>query len=225
MPSLFAVALKLFQRGILTVDTIIWLASSLPTNFFGGLGALGGVAMQTTAVMAGGAASLGNAFEGTATGFVGNASKSIAQGINHLKPGVVATDIAHVLSDGSRIAADHAASITSLVKNGKTTVIENTSHLISNEHAISPEHLVPDITKKVVHTVVDNTSAVTNTAIGATKAAVAENTAKLAHVLDGVDPLHLHIMSTGSDLSKSKDAQSQVRVILLCMPSCHEYSD
>ena len=64
----------------------------------------------------------------------------------------------------------------------------------------------------------DNTDAVTGTAIGATKAAVAENTAKLAHVMDSVNPLHLHIMSTGSE---SKDAQAQVCVILLYMPSCH----
>ena len=64
----------------------------------------------------------------------------------------------------------------------------------------------------------DNTSAVTDTATGATKAAVTENTAKLAHVLDSVNPLHLHVMSTGSE---SKDAQAQVCVILLCIPSCH----
>lgn len=225
MPSLFAVALKLCQRGVLTVDTIIWLASSLPTDFLGGLGALGGVAMRTTAVMAGGAASLGNALGGTATGFVGDASKTIAQGINHLKPGVVAADITHVLSDGPRIAADHTTSIASLVKNGKTTVMEKTSHLISNEHVISSGHLVPDIAKKAAHTVVDNTSAVTNTAIGATKAAVTENTTKVAHVLDSVNPLHLHIISTGSDSSKFKDAQVQVRVILLSIQSCHGYPE
>ena len=61
-------------------------------------------------------------------------------------------------------------------------------------------------------------SAVTGTAIGATKVAVTENTAKLTHVLDSVNPLHLHSMSTGSEY---KDSQAQVRVILLCMPSCH----
>ncbi|KAF8501721.1 hypothetical protein F5888DRAFT_1674750 [Russula emetica] len=162
--------------------------------------------MQTTAAMAGVAASSGNALVGTATGFVGNASKTVAQGINHLKPGVVATDITQVLSDGSRIAVDHTTSITSLVKNGETAVIENISHLSSSEHAISPGHLVPDIAKNAVHTVVDNISAVTDTAIGTTKAAVTENTAKLAHVLDSVNPMHLHIMSTGSE---SKDAQAQ----------------
>jgi len=218
LPFLFAIAVKLCQRGILTVDTIIWLASSLPTNFLGGLGVLGGAAMQTTAAMAGVAASSSNALVGTATGFVGNASKTVAQGIIHLKPGVVATDITHVLSDGSRIAADHATSITSLVKNGETALIEDISHLSSSEHAISPRHLVPDIAKNVVHPVVDNISAIT--AIGATKAAVTENATKLAHALDSVDPLHLHIMSTVSE-SKEASAQSQVCVILLYMPSYH----
>ncbi|KAI0279750.1 hypothetical protein BGY98DRAFT_403876 [Russula aff. rugulosa BPL654] len=205
LPSLFAIAVKLFQRRILTVETIIWLASSLPTNFLGGLGALGGVAMQTTAAMAGGAASLNNALEAT-TGFVGNAATTVAQGISHLKPGVVVTDITHVLSDGSRIVTDHATSITSLVKNGETAVIENVSHLIPSEPAISSGHLVPDIAKNAVHTIVDNTSAVTEAVTGATKAAVTENTAKLVHVLDSINPLHPHITSTGST---SKDAQAQ----------------
>jgi methionine aminopeptidase len=214
LPSLFAIAVNLCQRGILTADTIIWLASSLPTNFLGGLGAVGGVAMQTTAAMVGVAASSGNALVGTATGFVGNASKTVAQGINHLKPGVVATDITHVISDGSRIAADHATSITSLVKNGETAVIENVSHLISSDRAISPGHLVPDIAKNAVHTVVDNTSAITDSAVGATKAAVTENATKLAHVLDSANPLHLHIMP-----SESQDAR--VCVIISCIQSCH----
>lgn len=173
--------------------------------------------MQTTAAMAGGAASLNNALEAT-TGFVGNAATSVAQGISHLKPGVVVTDITHVLSDGSRIVTDHATSITSLVKNGETAVIENVSHLIPSEPAISSGHLVPDIAKTAVHTIVDNTSAVTEAVTGATKAAVTENTAKLVHVLDSINPLHPHIISTGST---SKDAQAQVCVILLCMSSCH----
>jgi hypothetical protein len=170
--------------------------------------------MQTTAAMAGGAASLNNALEAT-TGFVGNAATTVAQGISHLKPGVVVTDITHVLSDGSRIVTDHATSITSLVKNGETAVIENVLHLIPSEPAISSGHLVPDI---AVHTIVDDTSAVTEAVTGATKAAVTENTAKLVHVLDSINPLHPHIISTGST---SKDAQAQVCVILLCMSSCH----
>jgi hypothetical protein len=168
--------------------------------------------MQTTAAMAGVAASSGNALVGTATGFVGNASKTVAQGINHLKPGVVATDITHVLSDGSRIAVDHTTSITSLVKNGETAVIESISHLSSSEHAISPGHLIPDIAKNVVHTVVDNTSALTD--VGATKAAVTENATKLAHALDSANPLHLHIMPSGSQ-------DARVCVVMSCIPSCH----
>ena len=84
--------------------------------------------------------------------------------------------------------------------------------VVSGEHAISPGKLVPDIAKNAVHTVVDDTSAVTGTVIGVTKAAVTENTAKLAHVLDSVNPLPLHIMSTGSKDSRS---QAQVCAILL----------
>lgn len=170
--------------------------------------------MQTTATMAGVAASSGSALVGTATGFVDNASKTVAQGINHLKPGVVATDITHVVSDASRIAADHAASITSLVKNGETTVIENVSHLISSEHAISSGHLIPDIAKNAVHTVVDNTSAITESVVGATKVVVADNATKFAHALDSANPLHLHLMPTGSQ-------DVRVRVIMSCIPSCH----
>jgi hypothetical protein len=190
-------AVKLLQRRILTVETIIWLASSLPTNFLGELGALGGVAMQTTTTIVGGAASLNNALIGTATGFVENSSKTVAQGIGHLKPDVVATDITHVLSDGSRIVADHTTSITHLVKNGETAVIDNISHLISSEPATSPGHLVPDIAKnaQIVHTVVENTSVITGSAVGATKAAVTENATKLAQALDSANPLHLHVGS------------------------------
>lgn len=210
LPSLFAIAVKLCQRGILTFDTIIWLASSLPTNFLDGLGNLGGVAIQTTAAMVGVAASSGNALVGTATGFVGNASKTLVQDINHLKSGVVATDITHVLSDGSRIAANHATSITSLVENSESAVIENVSHLISGEHAISAGHLVPDIAKNAVHTVVDNTSAITDSAVGATKAAVTENATKLAHALDSINPLHLHIIPSESQDARARENISQV---------------
>jgi hypothetical protein len=170
--------------------------------------------MQTTAVMVGVAAGSGNALVGTGTSFVGKASETVAQDFNRLKPDVVATDITHVLSDGSRIAADHATSITSLVKNGETVVTENISHLISNEHAISPGHLVPDIAKNAIHTVVDNTSATTDSTIGATKAAVTENATKLAQALDSANTLHLPIMPSGSQ-------DARVCVIMSCMLSCH----
>ena len=214
LPSLFAIAVKLFQRQILTLDTVIWLASSLPTNFLGELGALGGVAVQATAAMAGGAATLGNALVGTTTDFVGNASKAVAGGIDHLKPGAIAMDITHVLSDGSRIVADNATSVTSLMKNGEIAVMDNMSHLISSEHAISPGHLVPDIAKNAAHTVVDNTRAITDSTVGATKVAVTENATKLAHALDSANPLHLYIMPSGSQ-------DARVCVITSCIPSCH----
>ncbi|KAH9986253.1 hypothetical protein BJV77DRAFT_1029951 [Russula vinacea] len=155
--------------------------------------------MQTTTTVVGGAASVGNALVGTTSGIVGNASKVAAQGINHLKPDVVATDITHVLSGGTKIAADQATSITtagvhgvaviadgttqtvvgglSLVKNSPTAVKENISHLVTGEHAITPAHLVPDIAKDAIHTVVGDTSIITGTPVGAsTKAAVTGET-------------------------------------------------
>lgn len=224
-------AFKLYQQGNLTINTIIWLSSSLPANFLGGFGALGGVAMQTTTTVVGGAASVGNALAGTTSGIVGNASKVAAQGINHLKPDVVATDITHVLSGGTKIAADQATSITtagvhgvavladgttqtvvgglSLVKNSPTAVKENISHLVTGEHAITPAHLVPDIAKDAIHTVVDDTSIIAGTPVGvSTKAAVTENVTNLSNVLVNVNPLHVSIMPKGPQ-------DSQVRVILL----------
>jgi hypothetical protein len=196
----FAIAFQLYQRGILTVDAVIWLASSLPANFLGGLGTLGGVAIQTTAAMVGGATSAGNAVVGTATGIVGNASKTVAQGINHLNPGVA------VLAEGTTQAV---AGGLSLVKNGQTAVKENISNLITGEHAITKGNLVPDIAKNAIPMVVNNTSTIAGTAIGATKAAATENATKLASVLVSVNPLH--IMSKGSQ-------DSQVCVILLYIP-------
>ncbi len=165
--------------------------------------------MQTTAAIAGSATSLGNAFVGTATGL---ASKTVAEGINHLRPDVVASDITHVLSGGAKLASEQATSITSasldrasvladgtthaiseglsLVKGGETAVKENISHLISGEHVTSPGLLVSDV-----------------------KAAMTEKATKVAHALDSVNPLHLH------QSTESKDAQ--VCVILSCIPRCH----
>jgi phage-related protein len=160
----------------------MWLASSLPASFVGGLGSLGGAAMRTTAAMMGGATSAGNAVVGTTTSIVGNASKTVTQGINHLTPGV------SVLAEGTTQAV---AGGLSLVKNGQTAVKENISGLVNGEHAIAVGNLVPNIAKNAIPTVVDNTSAITGTAIGVTKAAVTENTTKLANVLDSVNPLRV----------------------------------
>lgn len=212
----------------------MWLASSLPANFLGGFGAHGGVAMQTTTAVVGGAAGVGNAVVGTTSGIVGDVSKVATQGINHLKPDVVATDITHVLSGGTKIVADQATSITtvgvhrvaviaegstqavvgglSVVKNSPTVVKENISQLVTGEHAITPaiQVLVPDIGNDAIHTVIDNTSTITGTAVtvGATKAAVTENVTKLANVLDNANPLRVSIMPDAPQ-------DSQVRVILL----------
>lgn len=211
LPSLFAIAFKLYQRGTLTMETVLWLASSLPASFLGGLGALGGVAMQTTAFMAGGvasaggalvgtasgiaggAASAGSALVGSATGIAGNASKTVAQGISHLNPGIAPSDVTHALSGGVKKAADQATSITTAgvqgaaaLANGTTNAVAGGLSLVKNglntgENGIALGSLVPDIAQ--------NTSAIAGTAIGATKSAVTENTAKLANVLGSVNPL------------------------------------
>ena len=230
LPSLFAIAFKLYQRGNLTMETVLWLASSLPASFLGGLGALGGVAMQTTAFMAGGvasaggalvgtasniaggaasagsalvgtasgiaggAASAGSAIVGSATGIAGNASKSVVQGISHLNPGIAPSDVTHALSGGAKKAADQATSITTAgvqgaaaLANGTTNAVAGGLSLVKNglstgENGIAFGSLVPDIAQ--------NTSAIAGTAVGATKSAVTESTAKLANVLDSVNPLH-----------------------------------
>jgi hypothetical protein len=61
---------------------------------------------------------------------------------------------------------------------------------------------------------VGNTNVITDSAVGATKAAVTENATKLAHVLDSANPLHLNIMPSGSQ-------DARVRVIMSCIPSRH----
>jgi hypothetical protein len=201
LPSLFKIAFKLHQRGFLTIGTIMWLASSLPTDFLGPLGALGGAAMKTTTAMAGGAAVVGNALVGTAAGLAGDTAKNVTQSIKLLKPGVVPTDLAHVLPGGQGIAGRATSIATagmngaaglaggatqavagglSIVKNGQTAVAENIAHLVSGDHAIAPEPVIPDIAKD---------------AIGATHTAVIEHATKFANALESANPLHANLMS------------------------------
>jgi len=178
LPSLFKIAFKLHQKGILTIGTVVWLASSLPTDFLGGLGVISGVAMHTTAAIAGEAAILGNAPAGAATGLVGDAAKTVTQGIHLLNPGGL--NGAAALAGG---ATQAVAGGLSIVKNGQTAVAENIAHIVSAEHAISSVPLVPKIAKD---------------AIGATQAAATENAAKFANVLESVNPLHVHLIPTAS---------------------------
>jgi hypothetical protein len=204
LPSLFKIAFKLHQRGLLTIGTVVWLASSLPTEFLGPLGAIGGVAMKTTTAMAGGAAVVSSALVGTATGLVGDTAKNMTQGINLLKPGVVATDLAHVLSEGNGIvgqatsiatagrngaaglaggATQAVAGSLSIVTNGRTAVAENITHLVSGDHAIAPGPLAPDIAKD---------------AIRATHTAAVEHATKFANALESVNPLHVNLIPQAS---------------------------
>lgn len=71
--------------------------------------------------------------------------------------------------------ATHAvAGGLSIVKDGQTAVAENIAHLVSGENTIAPGNLVPGV-------------------IGATQAAATENVAKVANVLESINPLHLNI--------------------------------
>ena len=182
LPSLVKVAFKLYQRGILSTGTVVWLASSLPGNFLGGLGAIGGAAMQTTAALAGGAAAVGNALVGTTTGIVGGAA-TVTTDIAHVLSGVpnVAGQATSLATAGLNEATSLAAGAThavagglSIVKDGQTAVAENLAHLVSGENAIAPVNLVPDV-------------------IGATQAAATESVAKVANVLGSINPLHLNV--------------------------------
>jgi len=187
LPSLVKIAFNLYQRGILSMGTVVWLASSLPGDLLGGLGAIGGAAMQTTAALAGGAAAVGNALVGTTTGIVGDAAKTVTTDIAHVLSGVPnvagqATSLATAgLNEATALAAGATHAVAgglSIVKDGQTAVAENIAHLVSGEHVIAPGNLVPDIAKG---------------AIGATQAAATESVAKVANVLESMNPLHLNI--------------------------------
>ena len=185
LPSLVKIAFKLYQRGILSMGTVAWLASSLPGNMLGGLGAIGGAAMQTTTALAGGAAAVGNAVVGTATGIVGNVTKTVTTDITHVLSGVPnvagqATSLATAGMNGATTlttgATQAVAGGLSIVKDGQTAVAGNIAQLVSGEHAIAPGNLVPNIAKD---------------AIGVTQAAATENVAKVANALGSLNPLHI----------------------------------
>jgi hypothetical protein len=183
LPSLVKVAFKLYQRGILSMGTVVWLASSLPGNFLGGLGAIGGAAMQTTTALAGGAAAVGNALVGTTTDIVGGAAKTVTTDIALVLsevPNVAgqATSLATAgLNEVTALAAGSTQAVAgglSIVKDGETAVAENLAHLVSGGNAIAPGNLVPNV-------------------IGATQAAATESVANVANVLGSINPLHLNI--------------------------------
>jgi len=174
LPSLVKIAFKLYQRGILSMGTVVWLASSLPGDFLGGLGAIGGAAV-------------GNALVGTTTDIVGGAAKTVTTDIAHVLSGVPnvagqATSLATAgLNEATALAAGATHAVAgglSIVKDGQTAVAENIAHLVSGEHVIAPGNLVPDIAKG---------------AIGATQAAATESVAKVANVLESMNPLHLNV--------------------------------
>lgn len=195
LPSVFTIAFRLYQRGILTTDTIIWLASSLPADFLGGLGAISGVAMQTTAAMAGGAAAVGDVLVGTTAGIVGDATKAVTQGINLLNSGVIATDITQVLSGELRVAGQ-VTSIAAAGVNGGAVLAESARQAVTG--GLSLVNDVPDIAKDAIQAVAGNTNSINGTTIRATQAAATENVKRITNALENVNPLHINFTPKGS---------------------------
>ncbi|KAH9177403.1 hypothetical protein EDB89DRAFT_2065005 [Lactarius sanguifluus] len=86
LPSMVTIAFKLYKDGLLTMSTITWF---LPQSMIGGLGAVGGIAMGGTAVLASGATALvggatagAGAVVGGVAGLAGGATNTVTQGIN-----------------------------------------------------------------------------------------------------------------------------------------------
>ncbi|KAI9463329.1 hypothetical protein BJY52DRAFT_1254746 [Lactarius psammicola] len=213
LPSMFTIAFKLYKNGVLTMSTVTWLVSSLPQSMIGGLSAFGGVAMGGTAALAGGATALvggatagASAVVGGVAGLAGDAAKTVTQGINHLNPITMATDIGG--------ATKGIAEGISLIQSGEIEVAQNIAHLLSEQGTAAGRALIPtvaeDVAQEVIQATIGNTSAVakdaiqaamgtTNAiagaaihpvaAIGNTQAAVTESATKLAHALDSVNPL------------------------------------
>ena len=130
LPSIFTIVFKLYQNGVLKIDTVAWL---LPQNMLGGLGAIGGVAMGGTAALmngatAGASAVVGGVAEIASHGLSGaadlmsNPTKGIAEGISRIQSGELEVEksIAHLLSEQG-VAPGLASTIAN-------DVIENTMH-------------------------------------------------------------------------------------------------
>jgi len=203
LPSLFVIAFKLHQRGHLTINTVIWLASSLPGDFLGGLGALGGVATHATAALVGGVATAGNALAGTATHIVGDAANTLSHLSHGLHVPAPATSIASFGVNGAASLAGGTTQVVagglSLVTDSHTAVAENLAHLVSGEHAIPTGGLFPHVGQGqgAIQGAVGNANAITAAVIGATQGTATENATKLVQALDP-----LHIVSKGSQNSQ-----------------------
>ncbi|KAI0255099.1 hypothetical protein BJV78DRAFT_817573 [Lactifluus subvellereus] len=209
LPPVFKIVSMFYQHGLLTIETVTWLVSRLPQGIIGGLGVAGGLAIHGTSAIASGATVAGNALVGGAVSVAGNAAKTVTQGINHINPGAVATDIAQIVSGGQRVVAGAAtkgvADIISLHEKGQTVVTSNLAQLVSGQQGIAESGpLIPDIAKDAIQAAVGSTNAVaaaaiqsvTNpaAAIGATHAVVTEKVTKLASGLEGVNPLPVSIL-------------------------------
>lgn len=177
LPSMFAMALKLYKSGLLTISTLTWL---LPQGMFGGLSVVGGVAMGGTAAFVGGATAGASVVVGGVTGLAGGAAQTISQGIHILNPTTMATDIAQVVSGGQGVAtnglngavnlvggaAKGIAEGISLIQSGEIEVAQNVAHLLSGEHGAGA--LVPTVADDIIQATVGNTNAIAQEVIQAT---------------------------------------------------------
>ncbi|KAH9003075.1 hypothetical protein EDB86DRAFT_3073551 [Lactarius hatsudake] len=162
LPSMITIAFKLYKDGLLTMSTITWL---LPQSMIGGLGAVGGIAMGGTAVLAGGATALAGeatALVSGATALVGGATAgagAVVGGVAGLAGGATNT-VTQGINGATHLVGDATKGLQAAV--GNTNAIAGAA--------------IQSVTNPVA-------------AIGATQAAMTEGATKLAHALDSVNPL------------------------------------
>ncbi|KAI0267675.1 hypothetical protein BC834DRAFT_54701 [Gloeopeniophorella convolvens] len=143
LPSSLTIIFKLFQQGILTIDSINWLVSSLPQAMVGGLSALSGAAMSGTVAVANGTAL---ATAGIAA--VGKEASALAGGVS-------------VIANG---AAKSAVESISVLQNGATLAAKNTIQdlpLGKGAAAVDPAVLA----KSAAEAVVSSTNAIADAAL------------------------------------------------------------
>lgn len=124
--------------------TVGWLAASLPGDFLGPLGAIGGVAMQTGAAMAGGAAAVHNALAGTAgdVAHALSAGSMLAGQATSIGHAAVGENIAHLVSGAQGIASGPLVPHTPMDAIGATpaAAVENATKLVNALGSTNPLH-------------------------------------------------------------------------------------
>ncbi|KAH8980900.1 hypothetical protein EDB92DRAFT_1953617 [Lactarius akahatsu] len=176
LPSTITIAFQLYKDGLLTMSTITWL---LPQSMIGGLGAVGGIAMGGTAVLAGGATALvggATSFAGEATALVGGATALAGEatalvGGATAGAGAVVGGVVGLAGGATNTVTQGITGVTNLVGDATNGI----QAAVGNTNAIAGA-AIQSVTNPVA-------------AIGATQAAMTEGATKLAHALDSVNPL------------------------------------